>query len=97
MHDWLNIELQNKKQTRNEKLHNVARGKYRHIVIKGAAITWLKYCRYDVKLYPFNQSTVIKRTLCPPTRLFEHAALDFVGLILSMTPSKQHPRTTHLL
>ena len=31
---------------------------YRLIPLGGAAVTWLKYCRYGVKRYPTNQSTV---------------------------------------
>ena len=36
---------------------------YSGISISKPALTWLKYCRYGVKLYPINQSTMIKSSL----------------------------------
>ena len=35
---------------------------YRVIPLRGAAVTWLKYCRYGVKRYPINQSTTGGKT-----------------------------------
>ena len=33
-----------------------------HLLIN--AVTWLKYCRYDVKHYPINQSSILIMNVC---------------------------------
>ena len=38
---------------------------YQSILYQIAALTWLKYCRYCVKLYPINQSISIKQCVGP--------------------------------
>ena len=35
-----------------------------HFELIVAAVIWLKYCRYVVKLYPINQSRKKKRMFC---------------------------------
>ena len=39
--------------------------KSENIYLIVAAVTWLKYCRYGVKLYPINQSNVQLKNISP--------------------------------